>query len=357
MRDDSSHKARDTQADPGKFFIEASLDRRRALLVLGSAVGFIAGCTSDDPEGTLTAGSGGAGSLPGGAGGDATGIAGSGGAGGAGGAAEWASGGTARLAASYPDPFVNPLGSACRLTCFSTIGPCYASTIERKDISEGYPGLPVRLALLVVDEACTPLAGVTVDIWHTRNSGLYSADDTGLNAPAFGPPPDAGLPPDAGSPAGPGALDAGAAGGGFSCTLGDADAESHRFFRGVQTTDAKGRVDFDTCYPGWYPGRALHIHFTVRRNGEEYVTSQLYFPEDLTNEVLDSHPDYRSFGRPDTTNSSDGIFQGPDEVLEVQRQPDGTLLAYKTLVLRSSLDTQLCGSDFLGGPPPPASEG
>jgi protocatechuate 3,4-dioxygenase beta subunit len=318
-------------------------------LVLGSAVGFVAACSSDDTS-DAPAGAGGSG-------GTAAGIAGGSPAGASSSAAAsetvaWARGGTAALAASYPDPFASSLGAACTLTCFSTLGPCYASTSERKDISEGYPGLPVRLSLLVVDESCTPLPGVSVDIWHTRNSGLYSGNDTGLNAPAFAPPGasvDAGASPDAG-----GGPDAGAGGppAGFSCTLEDEDAETHRFFRGVQTTDARGRVDFDTCYPGWYPGRALHIHFTVRRNGQEFVSSQLYYPEDLTAELLGSHPDYRSFGQPDTTNTTDTIFQGPAEVLEVQRQSDGALLAYKTLVLRSSLDEALCGSDFPGGPLP-----
>jgi protocatechuate 3,4-dioxygenase beta subunit len=363
MRDDFDCTAENAPSNAARSGVEVHLDRRRALLVIGSAVSFVAACSSDETSAAPAGGSGGAATGAAGNGAAGSGAAGSGAAGSAaGGAVAFATGGTAALAASYPDPFATSLGEACTLTCFSTLGPCYASTVERKDISEGYPGLPVRLSLLVIDASCTPLPGVSVDIWHTRNSGLYSGNDTGLNAPAFGAPGaagDAGAPPGPGTPppGAPAGSDAGPGGppGGFSCTLEDEDAKTHRFFRGVQTTDARGRVDFDTCYPGWYPGRALHIHFTVRRNGQEYVTSQLYYPEDLTTEVLGSHPDYQSFGQPNTTNSTDSIFQGAAEVLEVQRQSDGALLAYKTLVLRSALTEELCGSDFPGGPLPPTA--
>jgi protocatechuate 3,4-dioxygenase beta subunit len=330
---------------------KTSLSRREALALLGSSVALVACGSDDDAESAVQAarpaGSTGAESI-----------------------GNWARGGTANLASgSYRDPFITSTGGSCSLTCRETIGPCYASTLERSDISEGYPGLPVRLSLLVVDESCTPVAGATVDIWHTRNTGTYSGSDTGLGLDGqplmLGPPPGAPAPgaapadaapagaplPPAGAPPPPGAPPPGAA---FSCSLGDADAEAHQFFRGTQTTDATGRVHFDTCYPGWYTGRALHIHFIVRRDGRESVTSQLYFPEELTRELCASHPDYMAAGQPDTTNTSDGLFSGEEHVLETEKQPDGALLAYKTLVIRSSLDTELCGTDVLFAAPPAA---
>src|SRR4051794_41121421 len=70
----------------------------------------------------------------------------------------WATGGTASMSGTYPDPFAAGIGTTCSLTCSATIGPCYAQTIERADISEGRAGLPVRLSFLVVDEACKPVA-------------------------------------------------------------------------------------------------------------------------------------------------------------------------------------------------------
>lgn len=222
----------------------------------------------------------------------------------------WLTGGTAGMSGDYPDPF-EAAGDTCALFCAMTLGPCHAETIERRDISEGYPGLPVRLALQVVDETCAPIPNARVDVWHTRNTGLYSGPD------AF-----------------------------IFCTLDDADAKSHRYFRGLQTTDAGGRVDFDTCFPGWYIGRAIHIHFRVVIGAEEHVVSQLFFPQALTEEICGGHIDYTSRGRPDTSNDDDSVLGGAlvePYLLSWSKQPDGALLAWKRLVIRSSLATSLCG--------------
>lgn len=300
-----------------------TVTRRDVLHGIGAALsavplGALAGCGDTGATsgtagagagGEATGGTGGAGNT-GGAGGAGAGNTGGSGAGGTGGSTNtggFASGGTASMSGDYPDPFTGDLGTTCALMCKLTLGPCYAQTALRKDISEGYPGLPVRLAFLVVDDACEPVEGASVDIWHTRNSGLYS---------------------------GPDAID--------FCTTGDADAKTHQYFRGVQTTDAKGRVDFDTCYPGWYPGRAIHIHFTVRVGAQEYVTSQVFFPDDLTAQVFAEHPEYKEFGQPDRTNETDGIYGGKEYEVSTELQPDGALLAWKVLVIRSSLADPLC---------------
>jgi protocatechuate 3,4-dioxygenase beta subunit len=293
----------------------SALTRRSVLHGIGAALsavplGALAGC--GDTSATTGAG-GSAGTDSAGGAGNAGGTSGTGGAGGSTSTstststAGFASGGTASMSGDYPDPFTDDLGTTCPLICMLTLGPCYAQTIERKDISEGYPGLPVRLAFLVVDETCSPVGGASVDIWHTRNAGLYS---------------------------GPDAID--------FCTTGDPDAKTHQYFRGVQTADASGRVDFDTCYPGWYPGRAIHIHFTVRVNGQEYVTSQVFFPDDLTAEVFAVHPEYKEFGPPNTMNTTDGIYGGEEFLVSTKLQPDGALLAWKVLVIRSSLADPIC---------------
>jgi protocatechuate 3,4-dioxygenase beta subunit len=219
----------------------------------------------------------------------------------------WATGGTGVMSGNYPDPFMGGLGSTCDLTCSQTLGPCYAKTLTRKDISEGHNGLPVRLAFLVVDSACQPVAGASVDIWHAAPEGVYSGDDAAQ-----------------------------------MCTLNDPNALQARWFRGVQTTDAKGRVDFDTCFPGWYSGRTIHIHFTVRLSGTEYVTSQLYFDDALDDEIVETQPLYDTRGARDTKNASDHIYPGSGYVFQTQRTPDGAMLAWKTLVIRSSTSTQLC---------------
>ena len=242
----------------------------------------------------------------------------------------WATGGTAAMtaAASYPDPFAAGIGTVCNLTCESTLGPCYATTVERKDISEGHDGLPVRLAFLVVDETCKPIPGATVDIWHAAPEGLYSGED----ASDF-------------------------------CTSGDAVARAGRWFRGVQTTDANGRADFDTCFPGWYSSRTVHIHFTVRINGSEFVTSQLFFDDTLNDDIINHQPLYNARGARDTTNANDNVVSAEsvgNYLFTTQRLADGAMLAAKTLVIRSSLANAQCsipGGGGGGGGPPPGGDG
>ncbi|WAM30129.1 dioxygenase family protein [Myxococcus sp. NMCA1] len=250
------------------------------------------------------------------------------------GASAWATGGTSAMtmADTYPDPFAAGIGTVCALTCEATLGPCYATTIERQDISEGESGLPVRLALLVVNENCEPIPNVTVDIWHAGPAGLYSGED----ASDF-------------------------------CTSGDAEARAARWFRGVQTTDAQGRVNFDTCFPGWYSSRTIHIHFTVRVDGAEFVTSQLFFDDALNDEVVNTQPLYDARGARDTTNQNDTVISGDavaDYVFQTGRMADGAMLAWKTLVIRSSLSNARCavpgGSGGPGGGPggpPPSGDG
>jgi protocatechuate 3,4-dioxygenase beta subunit len=315
---------------------QPALNRREALTVFGSAIALVAGCSADHSPG------GGGGSD----GGDRPGD-------------HWAGGGTRKLAGHYPDPFSDPLGSACSITCRETVGPCYGSSLVRRDVSEGYPGLPLRLVLLVVDESCSPVAGASVDIWHTRNTGTYSGTDNGQDAAhtpggflagLFGP----GAGSDAGGPPGP--LPDGGSGPGAdliaACTAGDADAQSHHYFRGTQTTDSTGRVYFDTCYPGWYVGRAIHIHLIVRRGEHESVVSQLYFTDELSAEIFATHPDYAPRGQPDTLNAADDFFTGLDHTLSTARQRDGAMLAWKTIVLRNSPNEPSCGTDGFAHPPP-----
>jgi protocatechuate 3,4-dioxygenase beta subunit len=219
------------------------------------------------------------------------------------GALAWAVGGTAAMvdAASYPDPFAGASGSSCALTLPATLGPCFYTSPIRRDVSEGYPGLPVRLALRVVDASCAPLSGARVDIWHTGNAGLYS-----------------------GGPV-------------TTCTRGDADAIAHLYFRGSQITDDDGQVAFDTCFPGWYAGRAIHIHFQVvlADASTATVVAQLYFAQSVVDEIFEVHPEYAPFGTPDRTNEGDGIYRGvgASALLEHERMSDGAMLAWKQLVV------------------------
>jgi hypothetical protein len=87
-----------------------------------------------------------------------------------------------------------------------------------------------------------------------------------------------------------------------------------KYLRGFQETDKNGSVQFTTIYPGWYQGRALHIHIKIRtfegplRTFE--WTSQLYFNDTITDKVQTLSP-YSNHGLRDTRNNEDGIYTGP----------------------------------------------
>jgi protocatechuate 3,4-dioxygenase beta subunit len=68
------------------------------------------------------------------------------------------------------------------------------------------------------------------------------------------------------------------------------------FMRGGQVTDANGRVTFETVFPGWYDPRVTHIHAKVSHDGETFLTTQLYFPDEMVADIYANHPDYKDYG-------------------------------------------------------------
>jgi protocatechuate 3,4-dioxygenase beta subunit len=170
---------------------------------------------------------------------------------------------------------------ACVVRPEQTEGPYFVDEkLHRSDIraepSDGSvkPGAPLRLEFHVsriAGGSCAPLAGANVDVWHCDALGVYSD----VRDRSF-------------------------------------DTRGRKFLRGYQITDAKGMAQFLTIYPGWYEGRAVHVHFKIRsedaaRRGLEF-TSQLYFDESITDQVYNSAL-YNSKGRRTTTNDSDLIFR------------------------------------------------
>ena len=223
----------------------------------------------------------------------------------------WATGGTAAMLArdSYPNPFAGSSGSSCSVTCAATIGPCHTASPERADVSDAWDGLPVRLALRVVDATCAPISNAIVEIWHTNPIGVYS----GRIAPI--------------------------------CNTEEEDRAA-QYFRGYLRTDTDGRVDFDTCFPGWYRGRAIHIHFRIMTGDYDgsdsaaaEVVSQLFFSDELVSQIFTSEPNYRDLGQPDTSNATDSVLGGADPtpyVCDVARMSDGAMQASKTIVVRGT---------------------
>jgi len=134
-------------------------------------------------------------------------------------------------------------------------------------------GLPLSLSISVsqlVNCQLAPLTGAYVDIWQCDAGGVYS-DVAAQNS------------------------------------------VGRKFLRGYQPTNTQGYVYFTTVYPGWYQGRAVHIHVKVRIfNGvnETYeFTSQFFFDESFTDEVYRQSP-YSSRPGRDTRNTNDGIYLG-----------------------------------------------
>ena len=132
----------------------------------------------------------------------------------------------------------------------------------RRDITEGRDGLPLDLRVRVVAaDSCAPIKDAAVDLWHCDAGGEYSG----------------------------------------------VEGNAGTFLRGIQMTDATGYAEFRTVFPGWYGGRAVHMHVKVHLGGADSFTGQLFFDEETLTSVYMRDP-YRARGDADTSNESDGIF-------------------------------------------------
>ncbi|HMF03751.1 MAG TPA: intradiol ring-cleavage dioxygenase [Acidimicrobiia bacterium] len=174
--------------------------------------------------------------------------------------------------------------AACVLTPEVTEGPYYLDIDKvRSDITEGKEGAPLDLKITVVDASgCTPIRDAAVDVWHCDAGGVYSGFSQASS----------------GGPGGPG----GGSGGSQAAT------DDQTFLRGTQLTDASGLGEFHTIYPGWYRGRAVHIHMKVHVGGSVVHTGQLFFDDGLTDQVYRSAP-YNARSARDVRNSADSIYR------------------------------------------------
>jgi len=210
-----------------------------------------------------------------------------------------------------------------------TIGPYFVDgQLNRSDIrtepsdNSVKEGIPLTLNINVTsvgDNSCTPIEGAQVDIWHCDAQGHYS----GVADPGF-------------------------------------DTSGQQFLRGYQLTDANGVVQFQTIYPGWYSGRAVHIHFTIRTKGADgrdyQFTSQFFFDDALSDQVHTLEP-YASRGQRDTRNAADNIFNGGGDQLLLNLQGDTTGGYTGMMSIGLDLaDIEVGATDSAGGPgggPPP----
>ena len=165
----------------------------------------------------------------------------------------------------------------CTVTPSETDGPFptkVPASFVRKDIRDGRTGVPLSVAITIknANSSCAALAGATVDIWHCDKDGYYSEyGGSGMQ----------------------------------SVNLTTVD-----FLRGRQTTDSTGTAGFTSIFPGWYAGRAPHIHVHVySASGKSLLVTQMAFAYDTSNTVYTTAQSAGyTKGTQDTTNERDNVF-------------------------------------------------
>ncbi len=164
---------------------------------------------------------------------------------------------------------------SCTVSPAETKGPFPIKTQSQlvlENIKSDRIGVALLINLTIENKSndCSPLKGVLVDVWHCDKDGNYSE---------YG-----------------------------GTSMQQTDYTSVHFLRGRQTSDAKGQVSFLSIFPGWYQGRAPHIHVEVlTASGSSLLVTQIAFPETITTEVYSS-ANYAAHGQADTSNTRDNVF-------------------------------------------------
>lgn len=203
--------------------------------------------------------------------------------------------------------------------------------------------LSIQISVFNLNSKCEGLKNAIVDIWQCDSQGEYSEyggkdehgggqhPDRGFGAmpPPGGMPPNfqnsdslykrdgQKMPPPGGPPPnfqnhdtlnnrnGQNMPPPMMFGGG---SMQEADHVKEHFLRGRQTANKKGKVAFTSIYPGWYPGRAPHIHVHIYdEKGKSLLVTQIAFPEEISKQVY-SQGVYKNHGLPETSNANDNVF-------------------------------------------------
>ena len=174
--------------------------------------------------------------------------------------------------------------SNCTVAPTETEGPFPThtpSSYVRADITDGKTGykLTANITITSSSAGCAALAGALVDIWHCDAEGNYSEyGGTGMQSTNY---------------------------------------TSLHFLRGRQTTNSAGLVTFTSIFPGWYSGRATHIHVHVyNASGTSLKVTQIAFPEG-TGTALALVNGYGKGLSGYTYNKSDNVFSDDSAGLEI----------------------------------------
>lgn len=243
---------RSAEADPEKTDTDA-LDRRTALRLIGSLFGT-----------ALVAGCGGGGSSAGSL--SSTGTT------------------TTGVPATTATTIGTTTGAVGAVTPEGEIGPYFAddsaagfnrsNILSNLDGTNTQTGIPLTLKLYVWDSenSFAAVSGAQVDIWHCNAQGVYSDESS-------------------------------------------EGTTGQTWLRGYQLTDATGMVTFKTVIPGWYQGRATHIHLRVRSKYSEASstsdgtnTTQLFFSQTVLDYIYTNIAPYNIQGKDTTTNIADRVY-------------------------------------------------
>lgn len=165
---------------------------------------------------------------------------------------------------------------SCTVAPTETEGPFPTkspSSLVTNDIRSDRTGVAftIKITIKNTNASCAALAGAIVDIWHCDKDGNYSEyGGTGMQSTNY---------------------------------------TAVHFLRGRQTTDTNGLVTFTSIFPGWYSGRAPHIHVHIyNASGTSLKVTQIAFPTDVCNTVYTTATGFYTRGTQDTSNASDNVF-------------------------------------------------
>ena len=200
----------------------------------------------------------------------------------------------------------------CVLTPEQFEGPFFIKGPIRSDITEDRVGLPLELKFQIVDvRNCRPIEGAVVEIWHCDASGRYSGYREDLtrhpmDTLLYLDGPDSHMEPE----------------------------NDKTYLRGAQASDGNGMISFKTIFPGWYEPRVTHIHVKVFKDDSAFLTTQLYFPDELVKRIYGAHEDYLPHGSAPYTHGNDtvlGEWPKANGLLLNPEKKDGGLIAIARL--------------------------